>query len=197
MGSCNSSGMAHSKVDKMINNYARMFHNATIIFVLGNLTAFAAGKYCPGEVVVNNKTVIIADIQDKDEMYSSLLYHCPLSSDPEYYTECCKTEDHICCPRVLHFYEFQTWLAMVIALTVTLSCVTLTIITVVCCFWSRCSLHSLCVKEYTSVIPMTILKGEGHSNSTSKKSKKANTVQVFPTVVQSNSTRPLEDAEAV
>ncbi|XP_076358661.1 uncharacterized protein LOC143251154 isoform X2 [Tachypleus tridentatus] len=197
MGSCKSSGMAYSKVDKMINNNARLFHNATIMFVLGNLTAFAAAKYCPGEVVVNNKTVVIGDMQHKDEMYTSLLYHCPLSSDPEYYTECCKTGNHICCPRVLHFYEIQNWLAMVIALTVTLSCVTLTIITIVCCFWSRCSPYHLCVKKYTSVIPKTILKGEVYSNSTCIKSKKANTVQVFPTVVQSNSTRPLEGAEAV
>lgn len=89
---------------------------------------------------------------------------CPGTHDPANHTACCYTaegdtddlqedvQDYPrCCvptsPPVGIFY-IDDQLAMIIALSVTAVCVILTIIIIVCCFWSRCPLYSACRIRY-------------------------------------------------
>ncbi|KAG7174674.1 hypothetical protein Hamer_G015812 [Homarus americanus] len=89
---------------------------------------------------------------------------CPGPHDPANHTACCYTsEDESefgveesqdgprCCvppPQPTGMFYINDQLAMIIALSVTTVCVILTIIIIVCCFWSRCPLYSACRIRY-------------------------------------------------
>ncbi|XP_064093637.1 uncharacterized protein LOC135206218 [Macrobrachium nipponense] len=96
------------------------------------------------------------------------LMTCPGPLDPENHTHCCYTSedsgakdgktghDHSnngvarCCapqPQPVGVY-MDDRTAMIIALTVTAVCVIITIIIIICCFWSRCPLYTACRIRY-------------------------------------------------
>ncbi|XP_076363015.1 uncharacterized protein LOC143253286 [Tachypleus tridentatus] len=90
----------------------------------------------------------------ENEDYLPSLYRCPLSTDPEYYTECCDNIEKICCPLTRQFYEIENWLAIIIAVSVSLICLTLAAVVVICCFSSHCPLYNICRRQYTAEIPV-------------------------------------------
>ncbi|XP_045617113.1 uncharacterized protein [Procambarus clarkii] len=77
---------------------------------------------------------------------------CPGPHDPANHTACCYTDDTpTCClpvtpPEGIFLIDDQ--IAMIIALSVTTVCVILTIVIIICCFWSHCPLFSVCRIRY-------------------------------------------------
>lgn len=78
-------------------------------------------------------------------------FDCPRPTDPDDHSECCaQAGAGHCCPPQRHFYEIDNRIATAIAVSVTLTCLVLTVITVICCFWSKCPLYSACRVQYSS-----------------------------------------------
>ncbi|XP_076031673.1 uncharacterized protein LOC143019659 [Oratosquilla oratoria] len=95
--------------------------------------------------------------------------NCPGPLDPANHTACCyngglaeegdggvEEEGYVttvCCvppppPGIDSIFYIDDKLAMIIALSVTGICVILTVVIVICCFWSRCPLYTACRIRY-------------------------------------------------
>ncbi|CAH0391205.1 unnamed protein product [Bemisia tabaci] len=75
---------------------------------------------------------------------------CPGENDPSTYDTCCWSNSTVfCCPAVdpNAFYINPTW-AMIIGLSVIVSCIAIAGLLILCCFWSPCPLFDMCRIKY-------------------------------------------------
>lgn len=71
---------------------------------------------------------------------------CPKPDVPAHFTSCCwKNRTLTCCAPSSYMDDS---LVMMISVFVIFSCLTLSILFVVCCFWSPCPLYSVCRMNY-------------------------------------------------
>ncbi|EEB10315.1 hypothetical protein Phum_PHUM033900 [Pediculus humanus corporis] len=76
-------------------------------------------------------------------------YTCPRDFDPVTHTMCC--HDGNCCePTLVSMAPSNDWIIMVTAILVICSCLVLTVLAVVCCFWSKCPLYNACRANYST-----------------------------------------------
>nr|XP_042900467.1 uncharacterized protein LOC107450564 isoform X2 [Parasteatoda tepidariorum] len=89
-------------------------------------------------------------------------YTCPGVRDPKVNTECCsKAGMNGCCPpEKRYFYEIDSRIAAIVAITVITGCIFFTVVIAVCCFWSRCPLYTACRVEYSPEIATYESKGD-------------------------------------
>ncbi|XP_023228902.1 uncharacterized protein LOC111629251 [Centruroides sculpturatus] len=142
----------------------------------------------------NDASVRIEDQSELNNLPPPPIYYCPGESDPAHFTECCSHGTQMCCPASRWFYEIDNTIATIIAVSVTLSCVAVTITIIVCCFWSRCPLYTACRVRYTHDIAtyagkpdedfgMHTLKKEKNSNKAPLASSNGSPPDVDPAVV--------------
>ncbi|XP_071443079.1 uncharacterized protein [Hetaerina americana] len=93
-----------------------------------------------------NVTEMGIDVPTQTDVVST--FSCPQPEDPKDYTECCWNSRVQCCPVQPIFYQLDDQLVMIVGLVVINTCLFLTILTVVCCFWSHCPLYNTCRINY-------------------------------------------------
>lgn len=93
--------------------------------------------------------IVGAEEPCSNELGKSLI--CPSDDDPDHYTKCCWNATSVyCCPReITPVVQDDNLIVMIIGLTVILTCLSVAVIIVVCCFWSRCPLYDMCRVNYT------------------------------------------------
>ncbi|XP_046683275.1 uncharacterized protein LOC124369343 isoform X2 [Homalodisca vitripennis] len=75
---------------------------------------------------------------------------CPGSSDPLDYTRCCWNSSLLfCCPQSSVIDSSHQRNVMLAGITVISACILVSILIIVCCFWSRCPLFKMCRVNYT------------------------------------------------
>lgn len=74
-------------------------------------------------------------------------YSCPGDKYSESFTECCG--EGACC-SLIGTNSMDEKLLRIISLTVIVSCLSITAVLLLCCFWARCPLYSACRSNYNS-----------------------------------------------
>lgn len=84
-----------------------------------------------------------------NELGKSLI--CPSDDYPDHYTKCCWNATNVyCCPHeITPVAQDDNMIVMIIGLTVIFTCLSVAVIIVICCFWSRCPLYDMCRVNYT------------------------------------------------
>ncbi|XP_046405701.1 uncharacterized protein LOC124170784 [Ischnura elegans] len=76
-------------------------------------------------------------------------FSCPQPDDPKDFTECCWDPRLQCCPVPHIVHQMDDQLVMIVGLVVINTCLFLTVLIVVCCFWSHCPLYNTCRINYS------------------------------------------------
>ncbi|XP_065218813.1 uncharacterized protein LOC135844518 [Planococcus citri] len=77
--------------------------------------------------------------------------NCPGPKDQLNYTHCCMHENStetFCCLNRNHHHEHYDRLVMLVSITVISSCLAISFLIIICCFWSRCPLFYSCRVNY-------------------------------------------------
>jgi len=84
----------------------------------------------------------------------SLMYQCPQPGDPHTFTDCCimdpNDKPRACCePRNVGFFPgVDDEVLIIVSIGVIAACLLCSIMVLICCFWSRCPLHTACSVNY-------------------------------------------------
>jgi len=84
----------------------------------------------------------------------TLMYQCPQPGDPHTFTDCCFAEEtenpEICCEsRNVGFLPgLDDEMLIIVSIGVIIACLLSSITVLICCFWSKCPLHSSCSVDY-------------------------------------------------
>lgn len=128
------------------------------------LNIFSSG-YCK---ICSNFSSESSDFSDKSSPFPKVYgteISCPRPQDPEDYTECCPDSFSCCFPwtNAVHrptLLQINEDVIPIIAVTVICTCLTVTVLVVVCCFWSRCPLYNACRVNYTDRGPVAYTKDD-------------------------------------
>jgi len=84
----------------------------------------------------------------------SSIYQCPQPGDPHTFTDCCIMEPNEkprpCCePKTIGFLPgMDDEVLIIVSIGVIAACLLCSIMVLICCFWSKCPLHSACSVNY-------------------------------------------------
>lgn len=90
--------------------------------------------------------VVVIKCEDCENEYG-FEESCPKPNDPSDYSRCCWQNQTLSCCSSSSYMDDS--LVMMISVFVIIMCLALSILFVICCFWSPCPLYSVCRINYT------------------------------------------------